>query len=165
MEEFFDEHAGHDMRRGGFWEARRNLPYALRFMTTDQPRAKAAVGRVGLRAAFPFVWSYMSKRYDFGEESVVRSRDTLRAGLDRIDAERAGGEYLVGETFTVADLTAAALFYPLVWPKEFQYPLPERPSWDLPESLRDHPALDWIAGIWRRRRGTPATSPRSRARP
>jgi glutathione S-transferase len=165
LEDFFDENAGHDMRRVGFWQAKRDLGWAVRFMTTDQPRAKAAVGRIGLRAAFPFVWSYMSKRYDFGEESVMRSREILKAGLDRIESERAGREYLVGEGFTVADLTAASLFYPLVWPPEFQYPLPERPSWDLPDSLRDHPALEWVAGIWRRHRGEPATSLRSPVRP
>ena len=41
LEDFFDEHAGHDMRRVGFWEARADLPYALEFMTTDQPRWRA----------------------------------------------------------------------------------------------------------------------------
>jgi glutathione S-transferase len=165
LEDFLDENAGHDMRRVGFWEAKRDLGWAVRFMTTDQPKVKASVGRVGLRTAFPFVWSYMSKRYAFGEEAVMQSRETLTTALDRIESERAGGDYLVGESFTVADLTAASLFYPLVWPPEFQYALPERPAWALPESLRDHAALEWIAGIWRRHRGEPATSLRSPARP
>jgi glutathione S-transferase len=165
LEDFLDENAGHDMRRVGFWEAKQDLGWAVRFMTTDQPKVKAAVGRVGLRSAFPFVWGYMSKRYSFGEEAVTQSRGTLRAALDRIESERAGADYLVGENFTVADLTAAALFYPLVWPPEFQYPLPERPSWTLSDSLPDHPALDWIAGIWRLHRGEPATSLRSPPRP
>ena len=40
LEDFFDEHAGHDMRRVGFWEAREDLPYALNFMTTDQPASR-----------------------------------------------------------------------------------------------------------------------------
>jgi glutathione S-transferase len=107
----------------------------------------------------------MSKRYSFGEEAVMQSRETLTTALDRIESERAGGDYLVGESFTVADLTAASLFYPLVWPPEFQYPLPERPSWDLPVSLRDHPALEWIARVWQRHRGEPATSLRIPDRP
>jgi glutathione S-transferase len=165
LEDFLDENAGHDMRRVGFCEAKQDLGWAVRFMTTDQPKVKAAVGRVGLRSAFPFVWGYMSKRYSFGEKAVTQSRGTLMAALDRIESERAGADYLVGENFTVADLTAAALFYPLVWPPEFQYQLPERPSWNLSESLRDHPALDWIAGIWRLHRGEPATSLPSPARP
>src|SRR4029450_3633661 len=46
LEDFFDERTGHDMRRVGFWEARKNLGYATDFMTTDQPRIKRAGGRV-----------------------------------------------------------------------------------------------------------------------
>jgi glutathione S-transferase len=156
LEDFFDENAGHDMRRVGFCELRDQMDYGLEFMTTDQPRAKAAVGRVALRASFPFVWRYLSKRYTFSEEAEERSRGTLVAALDRIEAERAGGDYLVGDGFTVADLTAAALLYPLVWPPEFQYELPDAPPSAFFDSLREHPACQWIAETWRRNRGSSA---------
>jgi len=149
LEDFFDEHAGHDMRRVGFWELREDVPYALDFMTTDQPRVARAIGRVGLRAGFPFVWRYMSARYGFTEEAVERSRETLAAALDRIESERDGGPYLVGDSFTVADLTAAALLYPMVWPPEFQYRLPPAPASAFVDSVRGHPALDWLSEIWR----------------
>jgi glutathione S-transferase len=156
LEDFFDEHAGHDMRRVGFWELKDHLGYGLDFMTTDQPRAKAALGRLELRATFPFVWRYLSKRYTFNEEAAERSRGTLVAALDRIEAERNGGDYLVGDGFTVADLTGAALLYPLVWPPEFQYELPEPPKSEFLESVQGHPALDWISEMWRRHRGASA---------
>ncbi len=158
LEDFFDEHAGHDMRRVGFWEARADLPYALEFMTTDQPPLAGAVARVGLRAAFPFVWRYMSARYEFTEDAVERSRDVLATALDRIESEREGGDYLVGGSFTVADLTAASLLYPMVWPPQFPYELPDPPRWEFLEPIRDHPALDWIAEIWRRHRGASAAA-------
>ena len=51
--------------------------------------------------------------------------------MDRLEAELDGREYLVGDTFTVADLTAAALFFPIVRPDEAQYQMPE----PLPEAL------------------------------
>jgi glutathione S-transferase len=156
LEEYFDEHAGHDMRRVGFWELRENLDYGLDFMTTDQPRIRASIARARLRLAFPVVWRYMNGRYDFTETAVVRSRGTLEAALDRIETERDGRDYLVGESFTVADLTAAALLYPLVWPPEFPYELPDPPDWEFLEPLRDHPALDWISETWRRHRGASA---------
>jgi glutathione S-transferase len=156
LEDFFDEHAGHDVRRLGFWELRENLGYGLDFMTTDQPRVAAAVARAGLRASFPFVWRYLSSRYDFTEEAVARSRKTLLAALDRIESERDGRDHLVGETFTVADLTPAALLYPTVWPPEFPYELPDPPRWEFLEPMRDHPALDWISETWRRHRGASA---------
>jgi glutathione S-transferase len=156
LEDFFDEQAGHDMRRVGFWEAREDLPFALEFMTTDQPRLAAAVGRTGLRVSFPVVWRYMNARYRFTREAVEESRGTLAAALDRIESERGGGDYLVGESFTVADLTAASLLYPLVWPPEFPYKLPEPRSWKFMDPIRDHPALDWIRETWKRHRGTSA---------
>jgi glutathione S-transferase len=165
LEEFFDEHAGHDMRRVGFCEATDDLGYALRFMTTDQPPVGGAVGRAWLRVSFPVVWRYMTARYGFTEDEVEGSRKTLIGALDRIESERAGRDYLVGDSFTVADLTAAALLYPLVWPPEFQYPLPVPPKWKFLGPHGDHPALDWIRGIWRRHRGKPATSPPIPARP
>jgi glutathione S-transferase len=166
LEDFFDEHAGHDMRRVGFWEATENLGYTTDFMTTDQPRVKRAAGRVWLRVTFPAVWRYMTARYGFNEEAVMRSRETLIDGLDRIESERAGRDYLAGDSFSVADLTAAALLYPLVWPPQFQYELPEQPEFEFMEGHRDHPALEWIAEMWRRHRGSAAaTSPRIPVRP
>ena len=44
------------------------------------------------------------------------ARDKIVAALDRLERELDGNEYLVGDTFTVADLTAAALFNPIVLP-------------------------------------------------
>ena len=123
------------MRRVGFWELRENLDYGLDFMTTDQPMIKARVARVRLRLAFPVVWRYMNQRYDFTEEAVVRSRGILAAALDRIESERNGRDYLVGESFTVADLTASALLYPMVWPPEFPYDLPEPRRWEFLEPI------------------------------
>jgi glutathione S-transferase len=158
LEEYFDEHAGHDMRRVGFWELRQNLDYGLDFMTTDQSPLRARMARVRLRVAFPVVWSYMNRRYDFTEAAVERSRETLAAALDRIESERAGGDYLVGESFTVADLTAAALLYPLVWPPEFPYELPDPPRWGFLEPMRGHPALGWISDMWRQHRGASASA-------
>ena len=38
--------------------------------------------------------------------------------MDRLEAELDGGDHLVGDAFSVADLTAAALFTPLIRPPE-----------------------------------------------
>jgi len=81
----------------------------------------------------------------------------VTAALDRLDAEleAGGGEYLVGDSFSVADLTAAALFYPLALPEGAPLP-PDQP---LPEGfqrfrepLKDRPGMEWVRGIFRRHR-------------
>ena len=63
----------------------------------------------------------------------------MARALDRIESERAGRDHLVGDRFTVADLTAAALLYPLVWPPEFPYELPEPPDPTSSNRLRATP--------------------------
>jgi glutathione S-transferase len=80
------------------------------------------------------------------------------AAFDRLEAEL-DGDYLVGDSFSVADLTAAALFCPLVVPPEFPYEWPDRwpAAWDeLREPLMDRPGYHWISEIYRRHRGTSA---------
>jgi hypothetical protein len=66
---------------------------------------------------------------------------------------------MVGDGFTVADLTAAALLSPLVRPPEFPYkaaaPLPE-PFAKIRDSLSTHPAFRWTLQTYRQHRGESA---------
>ncbi len=156
LEDYFDEHAGHDMRRVGFWEFRDERAYGADFMSTDQGRLTRLGTKAVIPVVFPAAWRYMNRRYDFSEERCERSREALVAALDRIESERGGGEFLVGGDLTVADVTAAALLYPLAWPPEYPYEIPERPPSEFIDSLRDHPAVGWIADTYRRHRGRSA---------
>jgi glutathione S-transferase len=153
LEDYFDEHAGHDMRRVGFWEFRDERAYGSAFLTTDQGRLKRLAVRAVIPVVFPVAWRFMNTRYDFSEETCERSRQALTAALDRIESERNGGDFLVGDSFTVADLTAAALLYPLTWPPEYPYEIPKPPPSEFLDSLHDHPAVGWIGETYRRHRG------------
>jgi glutathione S-transferase len=65
----------------------------------------------------------------------------------------------VGEAFTVADLTAAALLSPVLQPPEHQYPLRvELPPYlqDYRAALLEHPAMQWAADVYRTHRGRSA---------
>jgi glutathione S-transferase len=156
LEDYFDEHAGHDMRRVGFWEFRDERAYGRAFLTTDQGRLKRLAARAVIPVVLPVAWRFMNTRYDFSEETCERSREALTAALDRIESERDGGEFLVGDSFTVADLTAAALLYPLAWPPEYPYEIPKPPPSEFLDSLHDHPAVGWIGETYRRHRGSSA---------
>jgi glutathione S-transferase len=93
-----------------------------------------------------------------GGPQVCRTK-TVNA-LDRLEAELEGRDYLVGDRFTVADLTAAALFSPLVAPAEFPYQLFEDRRTDdwqrFRDSLSERPGYRWVEETYRRHRGRSA---------
>ncbi len=91
-------------------------------------------------------------------EAGRRGREATVAALDLIESELEG-DYLVGDRFSVADLTAAALLFPLVAPPQFPYELPaEWPDeWEqFRRSLSDRPAYQWVQEMYSRHRGSSA---------
>jgi glutathione S-transferase len=77
-----------------------------------------------------------------------------RDGLDRLEAELDGGDYLVGDRFTVADLTAAALFYPLVLPPEGPIEVDTVPAAleEIRASVADRSGYRWVRDMYARHR-------------
>jgi glutathione S-transferase len=99
----------------------------------------------------------MRRRFEINAEAAEDSRAKTVAALDRLEREISSSGFLVGESFTVADLTAAALFYPVTRPPEF--PDPMIADHDLPESARElldslaqRPGGKWVADIYQRHR-------------
>jgi glutathione S-transferase len=83
-----------------------------------------------------------------------RAGDRVLAALDHLEEELGSNEYLVGNRFTVADLTAAALFYPLVLPPEgpAHFQLPDSYA-RFREPLLERRGCRWVAEMFRRHRG------------
>lgn len=161
LEDFFDEELGHQIRAA-----------ILGPMFHEDPDGVIAALSLGmglgdgtrraLRMLFPIFAAFYKRRHRIRPSTVEEAPAKVRAALDRIRTELRPSGYLVGDCFTVADLTAAALFSPLVMPKEFPYPFPEPvPSSfaALRDSLSGHPAFEWVAGIYHRHRGTSAEIP------
>jgi glutathione S-transferase len=151
LEDFFDEHAGHDLRRVAFYSLRDDPDYVGAFLTTGQGPATRRIFRTLFSA--PGSMAYANRRYRINAADVAASTTQLAAALDRITAELQPSGYLVGSRFSVADLTAAALLFPLAWPAELQYDYPEPPDSPLQRTFEGHPALDWIRQIYSRHRG------------
>ncbi len=149
LEEFFDEEAGHELRRAGFYEWRASPGFVSGLLTTGRSRPT----RTFMRVVLPGALLYARRRYRIYPTDAERARVKLAAALDRIIAERKPSGYLVGERFTVADLTAAALLFPLAMPAELQYPYPELPDWGAMRPHARHPAVEWIHEMYRRHRG------------
>ena len=149
LEDFFDEQAGHELRRAGFYQWRESPGFVSRLLTTGRGRTT----RAAMRALLPGALLYARRRYGIYPAEAERARVKLTAALDRIVAELKPSGYLVGESFSVADLTAAALLFPLAMPAELQYPYPELPDWGELRPHTGHPAVEWIREMYRRHRG------------
>lgn len=125
---------------------------ALRLWTLDANIAQS----LALSAGFPLIRRFFGGGIGFGLMQMGRSRriiDRTLAELDRLAAS--GGSYLVGDSLTVADITAAALFSPLACPDE--HPIYGSPGWrdGMRETLRhwqDRPGLEWVRGLYARHR-------------
>lgn len=160
LEDYLDEQLGPALRAAMVTPLFRNDPdVALRVLTTGMP--DAAYER--LRPLTRFFPTFYRFRHSISESKLETDRAAVRAALDRIEQERRGGAHLVGDAFTVADLTAAALLSPLLQPAEIQYPLRvELPPYfqDYRSSLLQHPAMQWAAGMYRVHRGRSAELPR-----
>jgi hypothetical protein len=115
----FDEQLGPALRAAIVTPLFRYDPdLALRALTTGMPDKAYQTLR-------PLVWifpAFYRFRHKISDSKLEADRATVNAALDRIEQERQGRAYLVGDAFTVADLTAAAMLGALLQPPEIQYP-------------------------------------------
>ncbi len=155
LEEFLDEELGPDVRRVA-WHA---LLPDREFCTALFCLGFGTEFDAFYEGAFPTIEQLMRSGMQIDDAAAAESRTKVTAALDRIDREREGRDHLVGDDFSVADLTAAALLAPIIVPPEFPYPYPE-PLPDAFESMRatftEHPSCRWALDVYRRHRGTSA---------
>jgi glutathione S-transferase len=154
LEDWFDENLGPHARRLPFYELIQEPDLF------DEVAAAAVPGPLG--KAKPVVGAYAraytSIRWGAGDdEAAGRAREAIVAALDKLEAEleQGEGEFLVGDGFSVADLTAASLFYPLVVPPEgpLRTDLPRPPALErFRESLSNRRGYRWVEETFRNHR-------------
>jgi glutathione S-transferase len=102
--------------------------------------------------------AYTSLRWGANSgEDAERAREAIAVAFDKLEAEleRGNGEFLVGDALSVADITAASLFYPVVVPPEgpLDPSLPRPPAFDrFRQGLSDRPGYRWVEETFRRHR-------------
>jgi glutathione S-transferase len=153
LEDFFDEELGPYARRLFVhgWAADPKL-----LATAFFPGASAAKLLAG-RALFRLGRRSSARRLGIDDAGIEVAWAKLRAALERFQAELQPSGYLVGDRFTVADLTMAAMMSPGVAPAQFPYrPPPEARALlsELRELLEAHEALPWVEEIYARHRGS-----------
>src|SRR5262249_11446904 len=111
LEDDLDEQLGPALRAAFVTPLFRHDPdVALRALTTGMPE-KAYQRLRPLLRIFPAFYRF---RHRIDDAHLEADRSTVATMLGRIEEERAGRAHLVGDAFSVADLTAAALLSPLL---------------------------------------------------
>ncbi len=151
LEAYFDDEVGPAMRRFSWQQL---LDDADAVNAVLLPRAPALQQRA-LKAMLPAFRPILRHDYTVNAEAAAEAYDVLHAAIDRIEAELDGGDHLVGDAFTVADLAAASLLTPLLCPAGREYPpasVPPRVQ-EVREELEARPGGRWVHEMYARHRG------------
>ena len=152
LENFFDEGLGVDLRQWGYFML---LPHTATVTAMFAANSTPAQ-RLFLRVMFPAVRPLMRRAMKITATNAVSARERTIAAMDRIARELQPSGYLVGDRFSAADLTAAALLSPLVMPTEAPYKWPAHLPSEFAgarEELSAHPAFKWTRKMYARHRG------------
>lgn len=129
-ESYLDREVGETVRRVLYYRLFDHPPLLVRAWTLGAPFW-----------APPFYWllrrravRVVSRAFDIDAANVQSDEQRLIAAFERVSERLAGRRFLVGHSFSRADLTLAALSAPLLRPSGH--------PWPLPELRREIPAVD-----------------------
>jgi glutathione S-transferase len=154
LEDWFDENLGPHTRLLPLYELIQEPEVFAEVAAASVPgplgKAKPVVGAYGR--------IYTSLRWGANKsEAAEQARHGIVAALDKVEAEleKGDGEFLVGQSLSIADIAAASLFYPVVIPPEGPLPpeLPRPPAFErFRESLSERRGYRWVEEMFRRHR-------------
>ena len=156
IEDFLDEELGHPVRTVILGPRFADDPeMVIGALSTGMSAAARRAMHLGFAAFRPFY----KMRHRINDASIDDAPRKVRTAMDRIAAEIGPSGYLVGDRFSVADLTAASLLAPIAAPPELQYQPPQAVRESIArvcEPFAGHPALEWTAEMFRKHRGASA---------
>jgi glutathione S-transferase len=106
-------------------------------------------GRFYLMVCYRGLVKEMRKFMDINEASAAQALTRIQGFLERLNGEYGDRKFLVGHTFSRADLAAAALFAPMFQPPQYGLEWPEQ----MPQPLQDvsdamAPDLAWARRMY-----------------
>jgi glutathione S-transferase len=142
LEAHFDDELGPHGRRWMYHRILARPDLVRAYGATGVPRWERAV----LPPFLPLVKRVINRYLDVDDATAAESRERVRAVFDEVGERLGDGRrYLVGDSFTAADLTFAALAASVLVPSRYGVPLPQPEL--LPEpfaaevrAMREHPA-------------------------
>lgn len=160
LAQHFDEVLGPELRRCFYFHVLADRRFSTALMTDRVPGFE----RVLLPLLFPVLRPVMRREMNINAQTAERSKlDVLRV-FDTVAKRLSDGrKYLVGDTFTAADLTFAALSAPAFTPDEHPVPLPPRHTMpaglrSLLDELNASPVASFVRRMYRDHR-LPAANP------
>jgi glutathione S-transferase len=154
LEEWFDDNLGPHARLLPFYELIQEPEIFAEVAAKSVPgplgKAKPVVGA--------YARAYTSVRWGANSDGEAeKARAAIAAAFDKLEEEldKGEGEFLVGGHLSVADITAASLFYPVVVPPEgpLDPNLPRPPALErFRQSLSDRRGFKWVEETFRRHR-------------
>jgi glutathione S-transferase len=155
LEDYFDEQLGPYTRRLAVHHLLPDRELLLGAFFQDVTGSRRRM----MAAAYPAVRRAMTSTLEIDDRTVAAAFERLREVGACFRADLPASGYLVGGSFSVADLTLAALLAPLVAPEQFPYPQPQRGHArfaPVREALDEHGLADWAREIYARHRGRSA---------
>lgn len=152
IEDFFDEELGPYTRRLVLNAVLPDRELLLSAFAPDLSGGR----RLLSRATYPLVRRRIVSEFDLDHQRIEAAWAKLRAAGARLRRELQPSGHIVGDRFTVADLTVAALLAPLVAPEQFPYPQPQRRHPRLAEvraALTEEGLAEWTRAMYARHRG------------
>jgi glutathione S-transferase len=113
------------------------------------------------RAGYRLMQQRVRDQFEINDPTITRAHEKLVAAGELFRDSLQPSGYLVGNRFSVADLTLAALLAPIVAPPEFPYPQPQRGHPRLipvRETLAAEGLLYWTRDMYARHRGVSGAS-------
>ena len=155
IEDYFDEHLGPYLR---LLVISAVLPSPALALGTFFPDL-TGLRRIVARGMYPVNRRRTIAAFGIDEDSLEVAWAKVHAAGECFREELQPSGYLVGDRFTVADLTVAALVAPAAAPEQFPYPQPQRghPRFALlRDALAESGLLGWAREMYARHRGTSA---------
>lgn len=151
LEDYFDEQLGPNLRRWVWHYTLDDTDVVVDSVFADGGHP---VRRRLLRTVSPVMGVVLRRDYAISAATAERALATLHEVMDRIEREIGPGGYLVGDRFSVADLTGAALFTPLIRPPKREF-LPPRQVAEVAAvraEFEARPGGQWVLEMFARHR-------------
>jgi glutathione S-transferase len=150
-EEYLDGEVGVNLRQWFYFHALPDRRRAIRFLT----ESASAPQRLLFSFAFPKIRQKMIEYMNVRAEPAQEAQQRFVAALDRIDSALSDRDFLVGDHFSRADLTACALLWPFCRPTEDESQvralLPD-PVYALRAQLTQRRFFRWVTDTYRQHR-------------